>query len=211
MSAAAVLLGAAAGAALTPMLHRLTVGNLRESSPTHPRDVVILLVSAAAVGAAVASWPAELIASGAAVLLLALPAAAVDALEHRVPDRLSLPLAALVALALVIVGIVHGDPAAPLRAVGAGIGWAAALFVLLVVSGHPGPGDVKLALGLGMVLGWLGWPALAAGAIATYLIFAIAALGLIATRQRRRQDNMALAPAMLAATVLVATLTALQA
>lgn len=58
MSATAVLLGAGAGAAFTPLLHRLTVANLRESAPNHPRDVLILLVAAAAIGAAAASWPA---------------------------------------------------------------------------------------------------------------------------------------------------------
>ncbi|WP_449342300.1 prepilin peptidase, partial [Streptomyces aurantiogriseus] len=112
---------------------------------------VVCALLAAATGARpeLVVW---LLLASAAVLL-----ATVDFAAHRLPDVLTLPLAAA---ALALLGIAAVLPAA-------GGSWTSALLgsltlgacycVLFLLSKGFGFGDVKLALALGAVLGWYGW------------------------------------------------------
>ncbi|MFF9707045.1 prepilin peptidase [Streptomyces griseofuscus] len=111
------------------------------------------------------------------VWLLLVPAAVllatVDLAVHRLPDVLTLPLAAAV---LVLLGVVAMLP-------GAGGSWTGALlgsltsgtchFVLFLISKGFGFGDVKLTLALGAVLGWYGWAFVVIGTFAGYLLGAL--------------------------------------
>ena len=57
---------------------------------------------------------------------------------------------------------------------------------------HPngmGFGDVKLALSLGVVLGWYGWTVLFVGAFAGFLLGSLYGLGLMALRRAGPQDR----------------------
>ncbi|MEW2425767.1 A24 family peptidase [Streptomyces nigra] len=124
--------------------------------------------------------------------------AVVDASVHRLPDVLTLPLAAG---ACVLLGGASLFP-------GAGGSWTSALlgllvlgacfFVLFLFSGGLGLGDVKLALGLGAVLGWYGWPVLLIGVFAGYLFGALYGIGLVMAGRAGRRSRIAFGPFLLA-------------
>ncbi|GBQ00392.1 hypothetical protein SSP531S_18070 [Streptomyces spongiicola] len=157
-------------------------------------------LSCAALAAAVGPRP-ELV-----VWLLLVPVAVllalVDRNVHRLPDQLTLPLAAAAAVLL------GGAAALP----GAGGSWTTALLggpvlgagylVLFLV--HPngmGFGDVKLALSLGVVLGWYGWEVLFVGAFAGFLLGAVYGLGLVVLRGARRDTAIPFGPFMVSGTL----------
>jgi leader peptidase (prepilin peptidase)/N-methyltransferase len=84
----------------------------------------------------------------------------IDLQLQRIPDRITFPTLAI-ALPLIVVVSAYYDANATIR--GALVG-SAAYFLLLFVTHliHPagmGFGDVKLALVMGLFLGWLGWDA----------------------------------------------------
>ena len=60
-----------------------------------------------------------------------------------------------------------------------------------------GLGDVKLSLVLGLALGWFGWQAVFFGVLGGFLVFAIAALGLLATRRTTMQSDLPFGPWMI--------------
>lgn len=189
--------------AATPLLLLIT----RHCSRTllTRRHVMVVLVAAVMAGAAMALWPPQLWAPAAALLLLAVPAAAIDGLEKRLPDSLTYSLAAAVLVAMVVTSIVTGTGHVG-RAVLAGLALAGALTIMYVVTRTPAPGDLKYALGLGMVLGWAGWIPLIQGASLAIFLMGLVALGLRATRRLARSDSLPLGPAMLAATLFVTTM-----
>ena len=91
-----------------------------------------------------------------------------------------------------------------------GLGYAAAMLVLHVLSrGGLGMGDVKLSALLGLYLGWLGWAAVVLGALAGFVVQAVVALGLLATRRIGLRGELPFGPAMLAGAALVIGGTAL--
>ena len=187
-------------ASISVLLFRITL----KMAPKRPHYISIA-AAAAVVGAAVAVWPPSLIAAGALLAMLGVPAAAVDVVEHRVPDRLTAPLAAGMAATLVT-----GSTPSLTMALAGAVVWGGVLLVSFLFTGDPGPGDVKLAPSLGMLLGSLGWKWLLTGIVASYLLAALfAGLGLLAKRWSLRDGRMPLAPPMLAATVLSATIAAL--
>lgn len=86
----------------------------------------------------------------------------IDLQRQRIPDRITFPTLAL-ALPLIVVVSVHQDSTEAIQA--ALIGSAAYFLLLftthLVYPAGMGFGDVKLALVMGLYLGWLGWTPLA--------------------------------------------------
>ncbi|MEU1193061.1 A24 family peptidase [Streptomyces sp. NPDC005859] len=143
--------------------------------PSVPIIVAVSTVACAALAAATGARP-ELV-----VWLLLAPAgvllAVVDFASHRLPDVLTLPLAAA---ALVLLGV-----AALLS--GAGGSWTSALlgslilgacYFALFLKGF-GFGDVKLALALGTVLGWYGWAIVLVGTFVGYLLGALYGIALM--------------------------------
>lgn len=136
----------------------------------------------AALAAAVGARP-EL-----AVWLLLTPLAqllaAVDWQVLRLPDVLTLPSAAAAALLLGAAAPLPGAGGEWKGALLGGAALAGAFFGLFLVSPRGlGFGDVKLALAVGVVLGWYGWDAVLAG---SFLGFLSAALygGVLALRGR---------------------------
>ncbi|MFJ3658413.1 prepilin peptidase [Streptomyces nigra] len=122
----------------------------------------------------------------------------VDASVHRLPDVLTLPLAAGTCVLL------GGASLFP----GAGGSWTSALLGLLVLGGcffvlflfsrGLGFGDVKLALVLGAVLGWYGWPVVLVGVFAGFLFGALWGVGLLFAGRAGRRSRMAFGPFLLA-------------
>lgn len=134
------------------------------------RQVVGGVLGVAAVVAVVAVWEPGYVPV-AVLLVLGVPAAYTDARELRLPDELTYTLAAT-ATGTVLVLQLTGTGDGALRAVLSGAGYA--LVLLLVALFAPtgrravaeagsvqtatpaalGLGDIKLAVGLGVVLGW---------------------------------------------------------
>lgn len=164
--------------------------------PNTPTFAVVVAVVCAVLAAATAARP-ELV-----VWLLLTPVsvllAAVDFAAHRLPDVLTLPLATAT---LVLLG---GAALLP----DAGGSWTAALlgsvtlgacyFVLFLLSKGFGFGDVKLALALGAVLGWYGWPIVLIGTFAGYLLGALYGIALILAGRAGRATRIPFGPFLLA-------------
>ncbi|MEZ5408340.1 MAG: hypothetical protein R2761_09955 [Acidimicrobiales bacterium] len=103
--------------------------------------------------------------------------AEVDLAKHRLPNNRVGPLAGAVTLWLAVAGVA-GDGGRAVRAVVVGLAVAAA-FLAVAVVGDLGMGDVKLALPVGMVAGWLGAAAGQATVVATGLSAAVGAAVLL--------------------------------
>ncbi|WP_407550163.1 A24 family peptidase [Streptomyces sp. Pv4-95] len=164
--------------------------------PGVPATVTVTSLVCAALAAATGPRPelaAWLLAAPVAVLLVA-----VDRRVRRLPDELTLPLAAAVAGVLGVVGWLTGETGAWRRALLGGLvlgGFYLLLFVLRPAG--LGLGDVKLALGLGVALGWYGWPTLVTGGAAGVLIGALYGAGLLLLGPEGRKATMPLGPFMI--------------
>lgn len=190
--------GLVVGLALAPVIVRL----LRRSADTKLPSwyVIAVAVVVALSGALVAVWTPLVMAFGVAFAVLGIPAAAIDAIEHRIPDRLSMPLCG-VAVAAVIVG--NGG----FRALAGGAVWGALLLLSYLLTSQPGPGDVKLAPSVGILLGWFGWGWVLSGLIATYVLTAVAGLvGVLLRRFSFREGQVPMGPSMIVVALVGGTL-----
>jgi len=141
------------------------------------------------------SWelPAYLYLAAVAIAL-----AAIDIDVLRLPDAIVLPSYG-VALVLLIPAMITGHSwHAGLRGLIAAAALWGLYFVLAVIHRGMGFGDVKLALLLGLYLGWLGWSALAVGTFAGFLLGGIAGAALLLARRADRKTRIPFGPAMLA-------------
>ncbi|MFE9453609.1 prepilin peptidase [Streptomyces sp. NPDC006739] len=125
--------------------------------------------------------------------------AVVDFRVRRLPDPLTLPLAAaalaLLGLAALLPEHAGGWPTALYGALALGGGY----FVLFLVNpAGMGFGDVKLALGMGAVLGWYGWPTLMLGTFAGFLFGALYGGALVVVRRAGRKTAIPFGPFLLA-------------
>lgn len=125
--------------------------------------------------------------------------ATVDFAVHRLPDVLTLPLAAL-ALAALGAAALLPEPGgswrgALLGAAGMGGGY---LVLLLIYPPGMGFGDVKLAVGLGAALGWYGWGVLFIGAFAGVCLNGLFAGVLVVFRRAGRKTLLPFGPFMIA-------------
>ncbi|MEU6535308.1 A24 family peptidase [Streptomyces sp. NPDC047000] len=160
----------------TATVTALTCAALAAASGPHPETVVWLLLAPVAV-------------------LLAL----VDLRVHRLPDVLTLPLAAATAVLLGVAAALSGATGSWPAALLGGLALGAAYFVLFLVNpAGLGFGDVKLALALGTALGWYGRPVLVTGAFAGLGYGALYGLSLVVLRRAGRRTAIALGPFMIA-------------
>jgi leader peptidase (prepilin peptidase)/N-methyltransferase len=122
----------------------------------------------------------------------------VDAFAHRLPDALTLPMAAAALLLLGAAGLL---PQAGGTWTGSLLGalTLGTVFLLMFLASPRamGFGDVKLALTLGAVLGWYGWAFLLLGVFAGYLIAAVHGLLLIARRKATGRTAIPFGPPLL--------------
>ncbi|WP_240109312.1 A24 family peptidase [Streptomyces sp. MUM 203J] len=158
-------------------------------------------VAVAAPGCAAIAW-----ATGArpelAVWLLTAPVlvllATVDARVHRLPDQLTLPLAAAAPVLLGGTALLPGHAGTWTGALLGGAVLGGAYLVLFLVNPEGlGFGDVKLAVPLGAALGWYGWGVLFTGAFAGFLLGALYGVGLMALRRAGRRSAIPFGPFMI--------------
>ncbi|WP_405217161.1 prepilin peptidase [Agrococcus sp. Ld7] len=143
---------------------------------------------------AIAETLAFLVLAGIGIAL-----AWIDLDTHRLPDAIVLPSYPALAALFGIAGLAMSDPGAMLRAaLGATILWSAYLLMAFAYPRGMGMGDVKLAGVIGMALGWLGWPELAVGAFAAFLLGGLFALVLALLGRVGRGSGIPFGPWMLA-------------
>ncbi|MFE3768428.1 prepilin peptidase [Streptomyces sp. NPDC059122] len=164
--------------------------------PATPLTATATALVCAALAAATGARP-EL-----AVWLLMAPLAVlltlIDRRVQRLPDVLTLPLAGAAAAALGAVGRLTGEPGTALRALLGGLALAACYLLLFLLNpAGLGLGDVKLALGLGVALGWYGWSTLVTGGAAGILLGALYAAFLLVTGRTGRKETVPLGPFMI--------------
>lgn len=178
-----------------------------ESPPTGPRyapyrlaPVVTALVCAAlawSTGARpeLAVW---LVLAPIGVLL-----ASVDHRVHRLPDSLTLPAAGAAAVLLGLAALLPEHAGSWLSALLGGLVLGAFYFLLFLINpSGMGFGDVKLALSLGVALGWYGWAVVFAGGFAGFLFGAVYGVVLVALRRAGRRTGIPFGPFMLAGALL---------
>jgi leader peptidase (prepilin peptidase) / N-methyltransferase len=131
----------------------------------------------------------------------------IDLAVHRLPDRLTLPAFTAAATLLVVDAAWQhrlGDIAAAL----AGAAGSAGVYLVLALIAGGGAGDVKLALGTGLVLGWHGLAAVLLGVVAGFAFTSLCAAVMVAARRLKRGDHIAHGSGMLAAALVVTIIAA---
>ncbi|SCL38848.1 prepilin peptidase [Micromonospora aurantiaca (nom. illeg.)] len=174
-----------------------------------PAVVEVALLLAVAVPVFAGGAPAARLAL-AWWLVWAVPMTIVDAMAHRLPDRLTWPAAAGV-WALLGVAALTGPGVDPLvRAVLAALALGGGFAATTLLFGRRGfgLGDAKLALGAGALLGWYGWPVLVAGLVLALLLAGSAGVALLAARRVRWSGHLPFGPFLVlgtAATLVLVT------
>jgi leader peptidase (prepilin peptidase)/N-methyltransferase len=144
-------------------------------------------------------FPAFLFLAGAGVLLTA-----IDVRHTLLPDRVTLPSIGIGAVLLAVAAVAMGNAAPLLRAVlGAMVLYVVFVVLVLISPRSIGMGDAKLAALLGLYLGWLGWDVLLLGTAAGFVVQAVLALVLLATRRIGLRGELPFGPAMLLGAALV--------
>ncbi|QAY64373.1 prepilin peptidase [Xylanimonas allomyrinae] len=145
--------------------------------------------------------PALVVAAAAGAALTV-----IDLRSHRLPNVITYPTTAAVAVLLVLAAAVGGTWSALGRAaLGAAALGGAYLVLHLVNRSGMGLGDVKLAPMLGGVAAWFGWSTLAGAAILPFLIGGVVSVALLAARRATRKTALAFGPFMLAGAALALT------
>lgn len=153
-------------------------------------------------------WPGAAPVAGAFVAAAFVMSAAVgvwltviDVRTHRLPN--AIVLSALgVTILLLAASCLFGAPwGALLRALAAG----AVLFVFFLAlrvigRGAMGGGDVKLAALMGVLLGWVGWSAVAVGVLVAFVLGGLVGVILLATRRASRATRIPFGPFLVAGT-----------
>lgn len=148
------------------------------------RSAVVAAVCGALLGAATGlDWPLVWLVPLAPV---AVALSVIDWHTRLLPRRIVVPATLATIALVVVVGLATGEREALVRAL-LGMVVARSFFWVLwfLRSAGMGFGDVRLAAPVGLVLGWVGWGALAIGLWVGFIVFAVPAAGLALVRRDR--------------------------
>lgn len=191
------------GAVCGALLGLLAAPLLRSAVRRYTEVPWLLAPVAAAVGGVLgwaAHWPGVLLLAWVAPFGVAL--GFVDAAVFRLPDALTLPLALGTALLLLLV---EPREAVLLRCLSAALAFGGC-FALLALIAPLGLGDAKLAVTLGLVLGWYGWRTLFAGVLYGFALAGCWGAALLLARRRGRGEALAFGPHLLLGALLAVLL-----
>ncbi|MCM2412039.1 prepilin peptidase [Streptomyces sp. RKAG290] len=176
----------------------------RGGSPRYAPSLLVTVASTLGCAAVAATTGARpelavwLLLAPVAVLL-----AAIDRRVHRLPDELTLPAAGAAAVLLGIAALLPEHGGSWLSALLGGAALGAFYFLLFLINPNGmGFGDVKLAVSLGVALGWYGWAVVFAGGFAGFLFGAAYGLGLMLMRRAGRKTGIPFGPFMIAGALL---------
>lgn len=131
----------------------------------------------------------------AACIALAL----IDIDIKRLPNAIVLPSWAVVLLGLVVTAAAEGPWSSLWGALGGAVGMGAVYLLLaLLYPAGMGMGDVKLAVLLGLMLGWFGLAQVVVGFFAGFLLGALWGLALMAVGKAGRKTALPFGPFMIA-------------
>ena len=148
------------------------------------RSAVVAAVCAGLLGAVTGlDWPLLWLAP---LTPIAVALSVIDWHTRLLPRVIVVPVTLAAILVMTVVGLATGERDALVRAL-LGMVVARSFFWLLwfLRSAGMGFGDVRLAAPVGLVLGWVGWGALAIGLWVGFMAFALPALGLAVVRRDR--------------------------
>lgn len=160
----------------------------------------------AVVAAGVFGWQSATAAAGWSLLPAYLAfgattlAVTLTDIDHQlIPNRILFPGLGI-AGALLVIGAAFDDGLDDLpRAIGAAVAYFLFLLVVaLLARGGFGMGDVKLALLLGLFLGYVGWDALGVGLTLAVLLGGVASVVLLVFTDRSRRAKFAYGPFLVA-------------
>jgi leader peptidase (prepilin peptidase)/N-methyltransferase len=142
------------------------------------------------------------------VFFAALMAVTVIDLEHYiVPNRIVLATLVVSVPLLALAALIEGDWTSLRTALLGSVAAGAGLLVINLISPRGmGMGDVKLALVLGLFLGWFDLGHVLLGLFLGFLLGAVGGLLLIALRMRSRSDHVPFAPFLAGGAVLAVLL-----
>lgn len=142
------------------------------------------------------SWilPALLVFAAASTVLTL-----VDLAEKRLPNAVVFPTLGVVVVLLVPATWAGGTWWPLLWAMAGAAGMFAVYFLLALISpSSMGMGDVKLALVIGLILGWFGLSAWLVGLLAAFVVGGVLALVALALRRVTLRGSIPFGPSMLA-------------
>ncbi|MEU5328216.1 prepilin peptidase [Streptomyces parvus] len=175
-------------------------GTATRTPPTYAPNALAPLVTVLACVALAAATGARpelvgwLVLAPVAVLL-----AVVDRRVHRLPDALTLPLTAAAVLLLGGAALLPGHAGSWTSGLLGGLALGGFYLLLFLINPNGmGFGDVKLALALGVALGWYGWTVLFLGGFAGFLFGAAYGLALVLLRRAGRRTGIPFGPFMAA-------------
>ena len=147
--------------------------------------------------------PALLVFAASATVL-----SLVDLAERRLPNAVTFPTLAAVAVLLVPASWAIGSWMALAWALAGSAAMFAVYFVLALISpSSMGMGDVKLALLIGLVLGWFGLSTWLIGLLAAFVVGGVVSLIALALRKVTLRGSIPFGPSMLAGALLALVLT----
>ncbi|MDJ0663681.1 MAG: A24 family peptidase [Acidimicrobiia bacterium] len=130
---------------------------------------------------------AQLVPAFAAFGAVTLALALIDLDHQLIPNRVLFPGLGIAGGLLVLGSLLAGEGSGLLRGVlGSVLYFLVLLLVGLLARGGFGMGDVKLALLLGLFLGFVGWDALGVGAILAVVLGGVASVLLLVARRSRK-------------------------
>ncbi len=143
------------------------------------------------------------VAAFAYLAVIGVALAQIDIAVQRLPNRLTLPAYPALVVLLAVAAAIADDWSAFGRALLGALAIGTGYLVLGLASrGQLGGGDIKLAGLTGLVLGWLGWSTLIAGAFAGFLLAGLISAVLLASRRIRRENPISFGPYLLGGALL---------
>jgi leader peptidase (prepilin peptidase) / N-methyltransferase len=194
-----IIAAAVAGVLAGPPVRAGVLARYGVAPPALAVEAVAGLALAVTAARAASAWQ---LAGLGWLVLCGVALAFIDAAVRRLPDPLTGAAFAGTLGFLTVAALTGGHPGQLARAGIAAVVLCGFYLVLFIVrpSGM-GLGDVKLAAGVGVALGWLGWQAVVAGTFVAFVLAAVYGCVLLLLRRASRTSQLPLGPFIMIGTL----------